>query len=139
MLRMSANGGYEPVTVCALALKLLWMRTSVWSELRAGSIRSRETLPAALAMSVSSNSIRRPARVPPACRLVRPAKMIIRSRPKFCETLAWPTRRPSPAATISTIEMTPQAMPNMVSAVRSLCAQSVWNTSRMRSRRTMSE
>ena len=81
---------------------------------------------------------RRPARRPPACRLVRPAKTIITSRLKLSATLACPTRRPSPAATMSVIDTMPQAMPNMVSSVRSLCANSVRIVSRRRSLQIMS-
>ena len=53
-------------------------------------------------------------------------------------TLACPTRRPSPAATISVMDTMPQAMPNMVRAVRSLCAESVRSVSRSRSRKVIS-
>ena len=81
---------------------------------------------------------RRPARSPPACRLVRPANTIITSRLKFSATLACPTRSPSPAATISVIDTMPQAMPNIVSSVRSLWANSVRIVSRRRSLKTMS-
>ena len=88
--------------------------------------------------SVAVHCTRRPARRPPACRLVRPAKTIITSRLKFSATLAWPTRRPSPAATMSVIDTMPQAMPNMVSSVRSLCANSVRIVSRRRSLQIMS-
>ncbi len=126
------------MTVCALALKLLWMRARAGLQLRAGPTRNRDESPGRacdVAVSDTRSAARRGCRRP--ARLVRPAKMIIRSRPNCCETFACPTRRPSPAATISTMEMTPQAMPNMVSAVRNLCAHSVWKTSRMRSRRTM--
>src|SRR5712664_3029374 len=44
-----------------------------------------------------------------------------------------PTPRPSPAATITVMEMMPQAMPNIVSIVRRLCAQSVASVSRSKS------
>src|SRR5467141_2876786 len=44
-----------------------------------------------------------------------------------------PLPRPSPAATITVIEMMPQAMPNIVSMVRRLWAQSVASVSRSRS------
>src|SRR3990172_1532985 len=81
--------------------------------------------------------MRRPARKPPACRLVRPAKTIITSLLNAEATLAWPTRRPSPAATISVIDTIPHAMPNIVSSVRSLCAKRVRSVSRKRSLQTM--
>ena len=79
----------------------------------------------------------RPARIPPACMLVRPEKKIMMSLPKLSELRLSPTRRPSDAATISVIEMIPQVMPNMVRNVRSLCAQRVWIVSRKRSLRFM--
>src|SRR5437879_12733205 len=44
-----------------------------------------------------------------------------------------PTPSPSPAATITVIEMIPQAMPNIVSMVRRLWAHSVASVSRNRS------
>jgi hypothetical protein len=80
----------------------------------------------------------RPARRPPACRLVWPANTIITSLEKFSATLSCPTRRPSPAATIRVIDTIPQAMPNMVRNVRSLCCAIVWSVSRTRSENTMS-
>ena len=67
--------------------------------------------------------------------LVRPAWMIRMSFANCSATLACPTRRPSPAATISVMDTMPQAMPNMVRAVRSLCAESVRRVSRSRSRK----
>src|SRR6266849_4888264 len=48
-----------------------------------------------------------------------------------------PTPSPSPAATITVMEMMPQAMPNMVSSVRRLCAHSVASVSVSRSRKDM--
>src|SRR5260221_12003178 len=75
----------------------------------------------------------RPARAPPACMLVRPEKMIITSLPKVCWFFWIPSPKPSPAATITVIEMMPQAMPNMVSNVRRFCAQRVASVSRKRS------
>ena len=68
---------------------------------------------------------------------MRPAKTIITSLPKFSATFAWPTRRPSPAATISVMDTIPQAMPNIVRSVRSLWANSVRMTSRIRSEKTI--
>src|SRR6266849_2526309 len=44
-----------------------------------------------------------------------------------------PAPRPSPAATITVMEMMPQAMPNIVSMVRRLWAQSVASVSRSKS------
>src|SRR5713226_8211122 len=44
-----------------------------------------------------------------------------------------PTPSPSPAATITVMEMIPQAMPNIVSMVRRLWAQSVASVSRTKS------
>src|SRR5439155_14106115 len=61
------------------------------------------------------------------------------SLPRFRAWISWPLRRPSPAATISTIETMPQAIPNMVRNVRSLCAQRVRTTSPMRLRRTIAD
>ena len=75
--------------------------------------------------SVAVHRTRRPARIPPACRLVRPALTIITSLPKFWATLAWPTRSPSPAATMRVMDTIPHAIPNIVRAVRSLWARSV--------------
>src|SRR5229473_6116981 len=77
--------------------------------------------------------MRRPERVPPACMLVRPAKTIITSLPKVSWFFWMPAPSPSPAATITVMEMMPQAMPNMVSMVRRLWAQSVASVSRSRS------
>src|SRR5229473_4008353 len=77
--------------------------------------------------------MRRPERVPPACMLVRPAKTIITSLPKVSWFFWMPAPSPSPAATITVMEMMPQAMPNMVSMVRRLWAQSVPSVSRSRS------
>src|SRR5215472_2042650 len=48
-----------------------------------------------------------------------------------------PSPRPSPAATMMVMEMMPQAIPNMVSSVRRLCAQSVATVSRNRSAKFM--
>src|SRR5229473_7896546 len=48
-----------------------------------------------------------------------------------------PKPSPSPAATITVMEMMPQAMPNMVSSVRRLCAHSVASVSVSRSRKDM--
>ena len=67
--------------------------------------------------------------------LVRPANTIMMFLPKSSATLAWPTRNPSPAATISVIETMPQAMPNIVKNVRTLCAHRVRSVSRTRSRK----
>ena len=44
-----------------------------------------------------------------------------------------PLPSPSPAATITVMEMMPQAMPNIVSMVRRLCAQRVASVSRSKS------
>src|SRR6266851_6383319 len=44
-----------------------------------------------------------------------------------------PLPSPSPAATITVMEMIPQAMPNIVSIVRRLCAQRVASVSRSKS------
>src|SRR6266700_6027935 len=71
--------------------------------------------------------------MPPACMLVRPAKTIITSLPKVSWFFWMPSPRPSPAATIIVMEMMPQAMPNIVSNVRRLCAQRVASVSRNRS------
>src|SRR5712692_10016703 len=71
----------------------------------------------------------RPERIPPACMLVRPANTIITSLPKVSWFFCMPAPRPSPAATITVMEMMPQAMPNMVSSVRRLWAQSVASVS----------
>ena len=85
---------------------------------------------------VPASSPGRPAR-PPACMLVRPSKKIIKSLPKVSCCLCWPTRKPSPAATIRVMEMMPQAIPNMVRKVRSLCAHKVRRVSRRRSVKTI--
>src|SRR5712671_135366 len=69
--------------------------------------------------------------------LVRPAKTIITSLPKVSWFFWMPAPSPSPAATITVMEMMPQAMPNMVSSVRRLCAQSVASVSFNRSRKDM--
>src|SRR5260370_19574091 len=65
--------------------------------------------------------------------LVRPAKTIITSLPKVSWFFWMPAPSPSPAATITVMEMMPQAMPNMVSMVRRLWAQSVASVSSSRS------
>src|SRR6266704_3996176 len=65
--------------------------------------------------------------------LVRPAKTIITSLPKVSWFFWMPSPRPSPAATIMVMEMIPQAIPNIVSTVRRLCAHSVASVSRNRS------
>ncbi len=83
--------------------------------------------------SVAVHCTLRPARSPPAWRLVRPAKMIRMSRPNSAATFAWPTRSPSPAATMRVIDAIPQAIPNMVRAVRSLWARRVRRVSPKRS------
>jgi len=57
--------------------------------------------------------------------LVRPAKKIMMSFPIVSACFRCPRRSPSPAATISVIDRIPHAIPNIVSAVRSLCAHSV--------------
>src|SRR5262249_41667386 len=59
------------------------------------------------------------------------------SLPRVFDCSSWPLRRPSPAATMRTMETIPQAIPNMVRNVRSLCDHKVRKTSRMRSLRTM--
>src|SRR5208282_4219027 len=71
--------------------------------------------------------------------LVRPAKTIITSLPKFSCCFWMPRPSPSPAATMSVIEMMPQAIPNMVKRVRRLCAQSVARVSRKRSRKVIGD
>src|ERR1700719_2641054 len=70
--------------------------------------------------------------------LVRPEKTIITSLPKFSCCFGMPRPRPSPAATISVMEIMPQAMPNMVSKVRRLWARSVAMVSLSRSRNVIS-
>src|ERR1700675_2580894 len=80
----------------------------------------------------------RPDRTPPACMLVRPEKTIITSLPKCSCCFCMPRPRPSPAATIRVMEIMPQAMPNMVSKVRRLCANSVAMVSLSRSRNVIS-
>src|SRR6266403_4061643 len=74
-----------------------------------------------------------PELMPPACILVRPPKTIMTSLPKVSCFFWMPPPRPSPAATITVMEMMPQAMPNIVSMVRRLWAQSVASVSRSRS------
>src|SRR5271167_3274868 len=69
--------------------------------------------------------------------LVRPAKTIITSLAKLSATLCWPTRSPSPAATIRVMEMIPQAMPNIVRKVRSLCDHNVRSVSSSKSRKVI--
>src|SRR2546425_1512545 len=75
--------------------------------------------------------------MPPACMLVRPPKTIMTSLPKVSWFFWMPSPRPSPAATITVMEMMPQAMPNIVSMVRRLCAQRVASVSRSKSRNDM--
>src|SRR6267143_3281511 len=75
----------------------------------------------------------RPERVPPACMLVRPAKTIITSLPNVSWFFWMPLPRPSPAPTITVMEIITHAMPNIVSIVRRLCAQSVDSVSRSKS------
>src|ERR1700675_2058212 len=80
----------------------------------------------------------RPDRTPPACMLVRPEKTIITSLQKCSFCFCMPRPRPSPAATIKVMEIMPQAMPNMVSKVRRLWANSVAMVSLRRSRNVIS-
>src|SRR5713226_5957118 len=70
--------------------------------------------------------------------LVRPEKTIITSLPKCSCCFCMPRPRPSPAATMSVMEIMPQAMPNMVSKVRRLWANSVAMVSLSRSRNVIS-
>src|SRR5437899_176140 len=136
MLRTSANGGSDPVTRRAA---LLWrLRTGTPPRPSSGMIHAQSGDWACTATwSSSFHWMSRPARVPPACRLVRLAQMIMMSLPNCSATLAWPARSPSPAATISVMDTMPHAMPTIVRAVRSLCAESVWTVSRRRSRRSI--
>src|SRR5262245_7948845 len=136
MLRISPKGGSEPVTSSAPLLVALRTGTLPWPS--SGSTQRQSGASAATrSWSVAFQNSRRPARTPPACRLVRPAWMIRTSLANCSATLAWPTRSPSPAATISVIDTMPQAMPNIVSAVRSLCVDSVCSVSRSRSLNVM--
>ena len=120
----------------AALLKLLCARTVSCSSSGITYSQSDESAPTS-AMSESCHCTRRPARNPPACILVRPWKTIITSLPKVRACSSCPFRSPSPAATISTIETIPQAIPNIVRNVRSLCTQRVRSTSPMRSRKTI--
>src|SRR6266404_4453997 len=61
------------------------------------------------------------------------------SLPRVFDWSSCPLRKPSPAATMRTTETIPQAIPNMVRNVRSLCDHRVRKTSLMRSRRTMTQ
>src|ERR1019366_2220996 len=64
--------------------------------------------------------MRLPARRPPACFSVRPGNTMTMFSPICLRRSLWPTLKPSPMATISTIEATPQAIPAMVRKLRSL-------------------
>src|ERR1039458_5249886 len=64
--------------------------------------------------------MRLPARRPPACFSVRPGNTMTMFSPSCLSRSRWPILKPSPMATISTIEATPQAIPAMVRKLRSL-------------------
>src|ERR1039457_1478217 len=73
--------------------------------------------------------MRRPARRPPACFSVRPGKRITIFSPSCLKRSRWPSLKPSPMATISTIEATPHAIPAIVRKLRSLLrnnAETTW-------------
>ena len=85
--------------------------------------------------SVALHWICLPARMPPACRLVRPAQNTMKSRPNSAFFRSKPISRPLPAATMTVIEMIPHVIPNMVRAIRLLWAARVSNVSARRSRK----
>ena len=90
---------------------------------------------AAMARASSSVSwIWRPARSPPACRLVRPPQTIPMFFPSSRSTLSLPRRKPSPVADSTTTEIMPHRMPNMVRKLRSLLARRFWTDWMMASR-----
>src|SRR3954468_1099963 len=64
--------------------------------------------------------MRRPARWPPACFSVRPGNTMTMFSPSAFVFFRCPCLKPSPMATISTIDATPQAIPAIVSTLRSL-------------------
>ena len=51
---------------------------------------------------------------------MRPGMTIMMSLPRVRWAAAWPSRKPSPAATMSMIDRMPQAIPNMVRKLRIL-------------------
>jgi hypothetical protein len=81
----------------------------------------------ALARSAWTSSIvrrmMRPARWPPACRLVRPFLMMTMFLPSSWRTFSFPRWKPSPVADRMTMVITPQAMPNIVRKERNRCAE----------------
>src|ERR1017187_1188132 len=82
--------------------------------------------------------MRRPARRPPACFSVRPGKRITMFSPSCLKRSLWPSLKPSPMATISTIEATPHAIPAIVRKLRSLLRNSAETTWVKSSRRKSS-
>ena len=62
------------------------MTGTFWPELRHHVAAGRGLLAGSRRWSVAVHWTRRPARMPPACRLVRPAKTIMTSLPKFWAT-----------------------------------------------------
>src|SRR6185312_3067851 len=64
--------------------------------------------------------MRRPARSPPACISVRPPKRMTMFSPRLFILARWPSLKPSPMATIRTMDAIPHAIPAMVRKVRSL-------------------
>src|SRR6185295_5404255 len=79
---------------------------------------------AAIARASSSvSTIWRPARSPPAWRLVRPPQTIPMFFPSSRSTLSLPRRKPSPVAESTTTEIMPHRIPNIVRKLRSLFAR----------------
>ena len=71
----------------------------------------------------------RPARMPPAWSDVRPLRMMTMFLPSSSSTFWLPRAKPSPTADSTMNEITPQMIPNIVRALRSLFARrfaSVW-------------
>ena len=125
--------GVEPVTVNAAALKAVWERTSFCSSsgivltVRGFFLEMRDIGidPVHLAGRRACLSLEAGAAVKDDHQSCQEFALLL-----GLADAAWP------AATMSTIETTPQAIPNIVSRVPR-CAQSVRNTSWMRSRNDM--
>ncbi len=81
--------------------------------------------PCALTARASStvSMMRRPARSPPACLVVRDPQTMLMLRPNSRSTASLPRRKPSPIAESTTIDTMPQMMPNIVRTLRSLLAR----------------
>src|SRR6267378_3234048 len=132
IVRMSWYCGSMPVTRAAAALYALFTFTAP----RSISGLTTAIIDDSAAIARASSSVRRtsrPARSPPACRLVRPPQTMPMFFPSSRSTLSLPRRNPSPVADRTTTEIMPQRMPNIVRQLRSLFARRFWTDCRMAS------